>query len=425
MRRLVRKTRGALAFIRVLRYDGKKDVGYGGIWLRILKRFSAPLLALALIASLLPGAAALEIDEDFSNVAGKTLDGLMASFMEEHSLTEQNFSICYYNTVTGEEYCFGETNFMVAASTYKLPLNLYYYELQAAGEISGGDYIPGTSTTLDNCHRLSLVDSNNEVSIAMLYNLGTFREYKEAMRTYFTMTDDEIDPIYYADNYYCTRMMMDCLKYLYEHAEDFPEMLDYMTQACPGAYFKAYLEDEVTIAHKYGSFEGAENDTGIIYASQPFLLAVYTQSVGELICAEAAELLYEYTEYQYACAEAERLAAEQAEAERLAAEQEEAERLAAEQADAERLAAEQEEAERLAAEQEDAERLAAEQAEAERLAAEAAQENRPDEDRTDAPGGAFAWWMIAVALGVFGVGAGIVALAMRSSKKYRGKHVAK
>ena len=270
---------------------------------------------------------------------------------------------------------------------------------------------------------MSLVDSNNEVSIAMLYHLGSFRDYKEAMRTYFTMTDDEIDPIYYADNYYCTRMMMDCLKYLYAHEDDFTEMLDYMKQACPGAYFKAYLEDKVTIAHKYGSFAGAENDTGIIYASQPFLLAVYTQGVGELIPAAAAALLYEYTEYQYQCAEAERIAAEKAEAERLAAKQAEAERLAAEQAEAERLAAEQAEAARLEAERERAEQAAA-QAEAERLAAELTQQAEAEREES-AQSGAFEWWMLAVALGVFGAGLLVVVLALRGSRKYQGKHVAK
>lgn len=362
------------------------------------------MLAAALFL-LCPAARAMDAGSAAAVVAGKTLDGLMAEFMQENSLNETNFSLCYYNTVTGEEYCYNETAFMIAASTYKLPLNLYYYELEAAGEITGDTYIPAAGTTLDNCHRMSLVDSNNEVSTAMLYHLGSFRDYKEAMRKYFTMTDDEIDPDYYADNYYCTRMMMDCLKYLYAREDDFSEMLDYMKQACPGAYFKAYLEDKVTIAHKYGSFEGAENDTGIIYASQPFLLAVYTQGVGELISAKAAALLYQYTEYQYQCAEAERIAAEQAEAERLAAEQAEAEQLEAERERAEQAAA-QAEAERLAAE-------LAQQAEAERLAAE-----QPDDS-------AFEWWMIAVALGVFAVGSGAVLLALHSGKKYQGKHVMK
>ena len=392
--------------------------------MHLFRRFAACMLAAALFL-LCPAARAMDAGSAASVVAGKTLEGLMAEFMQENYLNETNFSLCYYNTVTGEEYCYNETAFMIAASTYKLPLNLYYYELEAAGEITGDTYIPDAGTTLDNCHRMSLVDSNNEVSTAMLYHLGSFRDYKEAMRKYFTMTDDEIDPDYYADNYYCTRMMMDCLKYLYAHEDDFSEMLDYMKQACPGAYFKAYLEDKVTVAHKYGSFEGAENDTGIIYASQPFLLAVYTQGVGELISAKAAALLYQYTEYQYQCAEAERIAAEQAEAERLAAEQAEAERLAAEQAEAERLAAEQAEAAQLEAERERAEQAAA-QAEAERLAAELAQQAEAERLAAEQPDdSAFEWWMIAVALGVFAVGSGAVLLALHSGKKYQGKHVMK
>ena len=381
--------------------------------MRQFRRFAACMLIAAFLFSLGAPVLAADTAEDGASVAGKTLEGLIAEFMQENYLNETNFSLCYYNTVTGEEYCYNETAFMIAASTYKLPLNLYYYELQSAGEITGDTYIPGAGTTLDDCHRMSLVDSNNEVSIAMLYHLGSFRDYKEAMRTYFTMTDDEIDPIYYADNYYCTRMMMDCLKYLYAHEDDFTEMLDYMKQACPGAYFKAYLEDKVTIAHKYGSFAGAENDTGIIYASQPFLLAVYTQGVGELIPAAAAALLYEYTEYQYQCAEAERIAAEQAEAERLAAEQAEAERLAAEQAEAERLEAERERAEQAAA-----------QAEAERLAAELTQQAEAEREES-AQSGAFEWWMLAVALGVFGAGGGVVLLVLHSGKKYQGKYAMK
>ena len=391
--------------------------------MRQFRRFAACMLIAAFLFSLGAPVLAADTAEDGASVAGKTLEGLIAEFMQENYLNETNFSLCYYNTVTGEEYCYNETAFMIAASTYKLPLNLYYYELQSAGEITGDTYIPGAGTTLDDCHRMSLVDSNNEVSIAMLYHLGSFRDYKEAMRTYFTMTDDEIDPIYYADNYYCTRMMMDCLKYLYAHEDDFTEMLDYMKQACPGAYFKAYLEDKVTIAHKYGSFAGAENDTGIIYASQPFLLAVYTQGVGELIPAAAAALLYEYTEYQYQCAEAERIAAEKAEAERLAAEQAEAERLAAEQAEAERLATEQAEAARLEAERERAEQAAA-QAEAERLAAELVQQAEAEREES-AQSGAFEWWMLAVALGVFGAGGGVVLLVLHSGKKYQGKYAMK
>ena len=55
----------------------------------------------------------------------------------EYHLDETNFAVSYYNTVTGEEYNWNETAMFTAASTFKLPLNLYYYELQNEGKISG------------------------------------------------------------------------------------------------------------------------------------------------------------------------------------------------------------------------------------------------------------------------------------------------
>ena len=378
-------------------------------------------LICALLAALTLASPALAAMDPAPEAADDSLAARFEAFREEYGLDETNFAVSYYDTVTGEEYNWNETTMMVAASTFKLPLNLYYYEMQNAGEITGDTLITEGGATLDRCHYLSLVESNNELSHALLYRIGDFRTYKETMRRYFTMTDEEIDPKYYQNNFYCTRMMMDTLKYLYAHADEFPEMLDYMRQALPqDAYFLRYLADEVPIAHKYGSFEGAENDTGIFYTEEPFLLAVYTQSVGEEVVAQAAVLAYGYNQEQIAQAkqaEADRIAAEEAaaraEAELRAAEEAEA----AEQAEAERLAAEQAEAERLAAEQ------AAAQAEAEAKAAEEAE--RSWADQVDHPDFVFAWWMIPVALATLALGTGLVRLLLHSARKNKDKYVGK
>ena len=379
-------------------------------------------LICALLAALTLASPALAAADPAPAEADNSLAARFEAFREEYGLDETNFAVSYYDTVTGEEYNWNETTMMVAASTFKLPLNLYYYELQNAGEITGSTVITEGGATLDRCHYLSLVESNNELSHALLYRIGDFRTYKETMRRYFTMTDEEIDPKYYQNNFYCTRMMMDTLKYLYAHADEFPEMLDYLRQALPqDAYFLRYLADEVPIAHKYGSFEGAENDTGIFYTEEPFLLAVYTQDVGEEVVAQAAVLAYDYNQEQIAQAkqaEADRIAAEEAaEAERRAAEEAEAARLAAEEAEAERLAAEQAEAERLAAEQADA------QAAAEAKAAEEAE--RSWADQVDHPDFVFAWWMIPVALATLALGTGLVRLLLHSARKNKDKYVGK
>ena len=224
----------------------------------------------------------------------ESLDDVVADFMDEYGLNSENFALSYYNTVTGEAYGYNDTYMMVAASTFKLPLNLYYYDLERSGELDPDAYIAGAGTTLSDAHYQSLVWSNNEVSIGLLYNLGDFRTYKERMRRYFTMEDEEIDYIYYVDNYYCTRMMIDALTYLYDNQEDFSEMIGYMLEAQPGEYFKAGVPEEYDVAHKYGWYEGAVNDVGIIYTPEPFLLAVYTQDVGAQVVADAAALCTDY-----------------------------------------------------------------------------------------------------------------------------------
>lgn len=230
------------------------------------------------------------------------LEARVEAFRQQYGLSAQNFAVSFLDLTTGERYGYNEETMMLAASTFKLPLNLYYYELQADGSIQGSDYIADTGCTLDECHRLSLVDSDNDVSLAMLYKIGSFYTYKTEMRRYFSMTDDEIDPRYYWDNYYCTRMMLDTLQYLYDNRSRFPEMLGYMLQAQPDSYFRQLLRD-CPVAHKYGFLSEneekpngmIENDAGIIFAAHPFLLAVYSEDAGGT-CSRAAVLFRDYVE---------------------------------------------------------------------------------------------------------------------------------
>lgn len=254
-------------------------------------RWAVVLLVLSL--SLAVSAGALE-----------ELEVLLTEFREEYGLNENNFSLCYRDTVTGEEYRFNDTAFLFAASTYKLPLNLYYYEQEQAGTLSPSAPVGGVP--LSRAHYQSLVWSDNEVSHNMIYNLGSFQTYKEKMRKYFTMDDADIPYTYYSGNYYCTAMMLDTLQYLYERQENFPELLDYMKQAQPEEYFARYAGD-TEVAHKYGFFYDEEeevvtvNDVGIIYAPHPFLLAVYTKNAGDgvEVLARVCERLIQYNEEMY------------------------------------------------------------------------------------------------------------------------------
>lgn len=356
-----------------------------------MKRWSRRVLAMLLILAVLQTAAfAYTTPEDLET---RPLEDLMAEFMESRGLNGENFSLSYYNTVTGEAYAFNDKKFMVAASTFKLPLNMYYYELEQAGEIDSDAVLPRTGRRLSDAHQASLVWSDNDVSIDMLYNLGTFRQYKECMKKYFTMPEEEIEYIYYVDNHYCTCMMMDALKYLYDHAEDFSEMLGYMKEAQPDAWFRTYVTDW-PVAHKYGYYEGAVNDTGIFYTEEPFLLAVYTQGTSELVVAEAAALMTDYNVSRITVPEPEP----------------EPEPLHTEIVVTPTIQPLPE----LEAEPEPEE---AQEEPKEEPAPEAPAQKAPEEPAAQEEPPAFAWWMIPVALAVFGLGGGVVLLLARSGRR--------
>lgn len=368
----------------------------------------------AVVTPMEPAAEEAPEEESPEAEEASSLAALFDSFRAEWGLTESNFAVSYYDTVTGESYDWNETHMMVAASTFKLPLNLYYYEKENAGELEPDTLITQGGATLDVCHYLSIVESNNEISHALLYRIGTFPEYKEAMRKYFTMTDDEIDPKYYQDNYYCTRMMMDTLKYLYARQDEFPELIDYMKQSNPqNGYFKAKVT-EMEVAHKYGSFEGAENDVGIFYAEHPFLLAVYTQNVGETVVQDAARLAADYNAQQTESCKQQALQAQLA-----AFEAEKEVRMA----QAEQLA---EQAKLSLEAQREADRKAAQEAvliEAPADAPEALAAPEEASEDTEKPASAFQfnpdnfeWWMIAVAAAVLLLGSGGVLLIWKTGK---------
>ena len=206
-----------------------------------------------------------------------TPQDILSYFRYYYNLNEDNFACSFYSPETGEYCYYNDLTFMKAASTYKLPLNMYYYDQQAKGIYTDSTYVGGT--TLDNAHYLSLVWSDNDVSEAMIYYLGDFYTYKKLMNeNYGQLSDSELKSIYWSGNYYNTRFMMNTLIKLYWHMDSYSEMLNYMLQACPGEYLQLYSGDTL-VAHKEGYFEQHIHDVGITFADCPFLIAVYTQDM--------------------------------------------------------------------------------------------------------------------------------------------------
>lgn len=295
------------------------------------------LLVLTVMAS------AVTLDElSQSRFYTTTAADAIVEFMTDNGLNAENFSMAYLNTATGEMLSFNEHTLMLAASTYKLPLNMLYCDMIAAGvltedtEITAelkktlkeGEELPEgavlieetdatSETTVDGeaapvqykisrsgivgeLMQKSLVDSDNDTSELLLryaYEGKNYDHYLDRISVYGNYDFSGFDREMLYDNYFPCDYMIGCLQYLYEHSGDYKLVIDYLKQAQPGMYFRRYLSCEV--AHKYGYLGDNYNDVGIIYTETPFLLACYTDGVpnGENVVGRLAELMAEYTDY--------------------------------------------------------------------------------------------------------------------------------
>ncbi len=233
-------------------------------------------------------------------------------FIGHYDLDADCFAVSFYCPATGERADWNQDAYFLAGSTYKLPLNMYYYEQEAAGVYSPSTVIG--ETTLAQAHMESLLWSMNDISHEMLYNLGPFYVYKQLMAEHYGgIPDDEIPIGFWSNNYYSTRFMINVLTCLYDRLDEFPELAEYLLQAMPGYYLQKY-NGAVPVLHKYGTVDMNFHDVGILFTEEPCLVAIYTHNYARSVFGEelVARLGKALLDYQTQRTELNRLAAEQA-----------------------------------------------------------------------------------------------------------------
>ena len=232
------------------------------------------------------------------NVVDAELDRLVSEFINQYRLNEYSFSFAYYNTVTGETYLYNEHKLMLAASIYKLPLALYYYDRIEDGSANLDRSYAGHS--LENALRLSLQYSDNEAALAMFNSIGRFADYTNALLEYMAVPAEERGLRTFNDNRYSALEVLNILKHLYNNSDKYPDAIEHLKAASPGTYFKRYVFD-YEIAQKYGFLFSEEdrpviaNAAGIVYTPTPYLLAVFTSGKGGEVVSRLNEMLCEYT----------------------------------------------------------------------------------------------------------------------------------
>ena len=285
-----------------------------------VRGFSAALL-LVLIMGIpaVPGAYAAAFDEIDPELAqrfeGKNWDDVVSAFFDKWGIYQSSVTIGYYNTVTGEEHYINGDMYLHAASLYKLPLNMYYAEKVYNGEMAMDDLIYGIP--YEHIQTNSVQFSSNELSEMLQENIGSYRDFKDAIAQYLCDNPDELPYQYYTGNFFTAEQFIYALKKLYEAPERYPNVLELMKNAAPNNYF-ALQEDRFVIAQKYGYFMdeglGSLNDAAIIYTDEPILLVLMSDFMagGIFSMAEFCTLMCDYTQYSHQKrAQAEFLAAQQ------------------------------------------------------------------------------------------------------------------
>ena len=236
---------------------------------------------LRLLASLLIAALLLLPCSAYADGTQETLDETIEELFERYRLTEKNFAIGFRALSDGTEYWYNADKLFETASLYKLPLNMYFYELEAAGELEPDGAVYGIP--LGFFHEQSLEFSNNELSQAMLDWIGSYREFKDIAFGYTGLDDSLRDAEYYACGGFSARMMVGMLQTLYDDPGTFGEAISYLKDAQPGQYLESG-DCGLEVAQKYGyeHYDGVLNIciAGIVYTEEPFLITVLTRGVG-------------------------------------------------------------------------------------------------------------------------------------------------
>lgn len=262
---------------------------------------------------------------------------------------------CY--TKTNEALFYYGDEWYYTASVFKLPLMMMLANDVLNGENPIGDYAGGPDEVLREC----LVNSDNTRAFVTASYYYTWPRVRENEQKLAGWTDDELPEGFLSweetPKYSC-RFLIDILRELYANSDQYPSVIDYMSQAQPGEFLRQNELTDLVIAQKFGSLtiggEQVNHIAGIVYTDTPILVTVMTRDFGyyyaKAFCGRLCEELVSYSaeldqryaekEEQIEQIEQEKLAEQLALAE---VQKAEAEREAAEKAAAEenaRLAAE-------------------------------------------------------------------------------------
>lgn len=240
-----------------------------------------------------------------SRVNSKSIEEILNNFLEKEKIIQNNVSI----VLSDEEkiyYSLNPKKIFFAASTYKLPLAMLYYEkgidldtnvLLSSSNIESGvianNYSIGNYIPISDFIRCMIVYSDNTAGNTLYKFYGGWSKFLKDVSNF----SNEVD--YYSiskgDNYINAQYLNDTLRYLYKNSDTFNELIIHLKNATTNRFLN--LDNiGVPIAQKYGNYDNNLHITGIVYGKHPYFITILTNNMydQEQFIGKVNRLIFDY-----------------------------------------------------------------------------------------------------------------------------------
>ena len=233
------------------------------------------------------------------------------AYFQENGIDHEKVAYCITDLEHNIKYSMNEKDEFIAASIYKLPLAMLYYDKVNDGEytldstftysgymhedagVVSSNYGIGSQIPLSDLLNDLIIYSDNDAGHILYENLGGWKEYKEAMTKY---TDSISENYYTMDNVTTANTMNDVVTYLYDHKEDYKGLIKNMEEAEPGEYLDR--DTQLSMPQKYGMYDSALNSVGFVECNTSYSIVVLTSlgDKGADVMANINRIAYEHFE---------------------------------------------------------------------------------------------------------------------------------
>ena len=248
-------------------------------------------------------------NKDNSQYIDMSLAKDIEAYFQENGIDHEKVAYCITDLEHNIKYSMNEKDEFIAASIYKLPLAMLYYDKVNEGEytldstftysgymhedagVISSDYGIGSQVPLSDLLNDLIIYSDNDAGHILYENLGGWKEYKEAMTKY---TDSISENYYTMDNVTTANTMNDVVTYLYDHKEDYKGLIKNMEEAEPGEYLDR--DTQLSMPQKYGMYDSALNSVGFVECNTSYSIVVLTKlgDKGADVMANINRIAYEH-----------------------------------------------------------------------------------------------------------------------------------